>query len=289
MQLLSVHGLTTFRWTLDEDLLFAQRAGFNAVGLWRQKLDDFGEERTLELLEESGLAVSCLSWAGGFTGADGRSYQQSIVDGLAAVRTAARVKAHCLVVYAGGQNNHINSHANRLLRQGIDELIMAAELAGDTLALKPMHRECAEDWTFQTDLPSAMEFVANYRSPHLRLVYDSYHFPDLLESPELIQELVPHLALVQLGDARKPHCQDHERCPLGAGRLPVEKTVAALLQAGYNGPIDVELMGSEIETIDNEQLLSDIFQSLVDYTTVKKDAPTPPGRACPGAPPTRGW
>jgi len=266
MTMLSINGLTTYRWTLDEDMVFAKQAGFDAVGIWRRKLEDFGEERAIDLLEETGLAVSCLGWAGGFTGADGRSLDHSIQDGLAAVRTAARIHAGCLIVYSGGQNSHIHSHANRLLRQGLDELLKAAELADVTLALKPLHPACASEWSFRTDLTTAIDFVEEYGSPHLRLVYDSYHFPKILDQPCLVDRLVPLLSLVQLADARRPHCAEQDRCPLGEGTLPLGEIVASLLNAGYQGPIDVELMGSEIEAADNQRLLASSYQALDAYT-----------------------
>ncbi len=254
---LSVNELTTYRWTLDEDIYFAKRTGFNAIGLWRRKVSDFGEARAIELLADSGLAVSCLGWAGGFTGGDGRSLEESIRDGLAAVGMAARVNADCLIVVAGGQNNHIRAHRDRLFRQALDDLLMAAEVANVPLALKPMHPNCGRDWTFQSDLEEAIEFVSSYRSPYLRLIYDHYQFPEVANDPSLLGDLVPHLALVQLGDARLPHSIDQERCPLGRGVLPVWRTVNALLGAGYAGMFDVELMGAEIESSDYEQLLLD--------------------------------
>lgn len=255
MPALSINQLTTYRWTVDEDVYFAQRAGFDAIGLWRRKVADFGEARTLELLADSQLRVSSLGWAGGFTGGDGRSLDESIRDGLAAVGAAERLGAECLIVVAGGQNNHIRPHRNRLFRQALDELLVAAEVADVVLAIKPMHRTCADEWTFQNDLVEALGLVGQYRTPHLKLVYDHYHFPELVDHPALLADLVPQLALVQLGDTRVPHTIEQERCPLGAGVLPVWETVAALRQAGYNGVFDVELMGAEIEAADYQRLL----------------------------------
>lgn len=259
---LSINELTTYRWTLDEDVYHAERLGFDSVGLWRRKVSDFGEARAVELLVDSPLEVSSLSWAGGFTGADGRTLDESIVDALSAVGLAARLNAGCLIVLAGGQNNHIRPHRNRLLLQGLDEMLMAAEVAGITLAIKPMHAACSKEWTFQNNLEEALHFVSAYNSQQLKLVYDHYHFPELIENPALMADLVPHLALVQLGDARRPHTADQERCPLGEGVLPVWDTMSALQFAGYAGCFDVELMGAEIEAADYEQLLADTYQSL---------------------------
>ncbi|WP_197529102.1 sugar phosphate isomerase/epimerase family protein [Aeoliella mucimassa] len=240
----------------------ALRTGFDSIGLWRRKVVDFGEQRTIELLDDTELNVSSLGFAGGFTGCDGRSLDESIRDALAAVGSAARLNANCLIVIAGGQNNHIRPHRNRLFRQGIDEMLMAAEVAEVTLAIKPMHPVCAGDWSFLNSLEETLELLELYDSEYLKLVYDLYQFPELVESPALIADLVPHLALVQLADSRLPHSIELERCPLGEGKLPLQDTVESLLYAGYDGSFDVELMGSEIEHCDYQQLLTDTYEAL---------------------------
>ncbi len=284
MPRLSINQLTTYRWTFDEDLYHAKRAGFDTIGIWRRKLADFGEERAAELLADEGFRVSCLSWTGGFTGADGRTQEESVADGMTALRQGARVGAECLIVYSGGRNNHITPHACRLLRQALDRLVAAAEVADVVLALKPMHPECASDWSFLTDLEKSIELLGAYDSPYLKLVYDNYHFPYLHRRPEWLADLMPHLALVQLGDARLPHGIDQLRCPLGEGLLEVRATAEALCRCGYNGAFDVELMGDEIESHNYEPLLHQVRQVLASCTENATSrgvprAPQAPGRA----------
>ena len=92
---------TTFRWSFEEDVAHYAAAGIPAIGVWRQKLSDCGHDRGIELLRDSGLKVSHLLWAGGFTGSDGRSYRESVEDAAEAIRTAAALSTHCLVVYSG--------------------------------------------------------------------------------------------------------------------------------------------------------------------------------------------
>ncbi len=75
MALLSMNETTTFRWSFEEDVANYAAAGIPAMGVWRQKLSDFGEDKGIELLAEAGLKVSHLFWAGGFTGSDGRSFR----------------------------------------------------------------------------------------------------------------------------------------------------------------------------------------------------------------------
>ncbi|MEM9352002.1 MAG: sugar phosphate isomerase/epimerase family protein [Planctomycetota bacterium] len=254
---LSVNELTTYRWSLEEDVFHYAAAGYNAIGVWRRKLEDFGEERGVELIRESGLQVTHLSWAGGFTGAEIATFDECVADAKHAIRLAADLNAGCLVVHPGGRNNHTFRHAGRLLRTALDELVIAAELQGVTLALEPMHPACAADWTFLTDVESALAVVEHYNSPALKLVLDTYHFGHDRSLLANLPEVVPHLALVQLADRELAHGIDHDRCVLGSGRVPLGEVVDGLLDAGYDGDFDIELHGADIETRDYHSLLAE--------------------------------
>jgi sugar phosphate isomerase/epimerase len=265
MALLSMNEITTFRWTLEEDLEHYHHAGYRSIGVWRQKLEDCGEERGLDLLSRSGLSVSNLTWAGGFTGSDGRTLEESIDDAAAAIRLAAAMSAACVVLYPGGRNNHTFRHAKRLLRTALNELLPLAEAADMPLAIEPMHPACAADWTFLTDLKSVTMLIDEFNSPLLKLAYDTYHFPIGGRSRQTLKHIAPYLGIVQLGDRRRPPSIDHERCPLGQGRLPLAEIVRTLLAAGYDGPFDVKLIGPEIQVNDYWLLLEQSRLAFADF------------------------
>ena len=89
MARLSINEMTTYRWSFEEDVVELQAAGIPAIGVWRQKVADVGEDRAVDLLAQSGLAVSNLLWAGGFTGSDGHTFAESLQDAADAIRLAA--------------------------------------------------------------------------------------------------------------------------------------------------------------------------------------------------------
>ena len=62
MARLSINEMTTYRWSFEEDVVELQAAGIPAIGVWRQKVADVGEDRAVDLLAQSGLAVSNLLW-----------------------------------------------------------------------------------------------------------------------------------------------------------------------------------------------------------------------------------
>jgi sugar phosphate isomerase/epimerase len=89
----------------------------------------------------------------------------------------------------------------------------------------------------------------------LKLVFDSYHFGHDGSVLANLQELVPHIALVHLGDRVEPHSLDQDRRPLGEGNLHLAELVRGLVDAGYAGDFDVELIGPSVEGRSYDELL----------------------------------
>lgn len=253
--------MTTYRWSFEQDMERYAAAGYDAAGVWRQKLSDCGHEQGLTLLADRGLGVSSLSWAGGFTGSEGWTHAESLDDARQALELSAALRSHCLIVHSGARGLHTQNHVRRLLRQAIDFLLPLAESLDVTLALEPMHHAAAARWTFLSDLGEALRMAESYGSAHLKLVLDCYDWGQAAELRHRLPQLVPHLALVQLADSKGRPCCERSRCPLGTGIIPLERLIGELTEAGYRGPYEVELLGEEIEASDYESLLVDSLQT----------------------------
>jgi sugar phosphate isomerase/epimerase len=262
MALLSVNEVTTFRWSFEEDVERYAAAGVAAIGVWRQKVSDCGEEKAIELLKAKGLKVSTLLWAGGFTGSDGRTFRDSLDDGLEAVRQAAFLGAASLVVYSGGRAGHTHNHARRLFRDALREVAAAAREANVVLAVEPMHSGCAADWTFLTTVDDTLALLDQAEDPaHVKLVFDTYHMGFHPRIAARISDFADRIALVQLGDGKDAPDGEQNRCRLGEGNVPLDEIASALHAAGYNGYYDVELIGEEFEPADYPSLLTHAKQA----------------------------
>ncbi|MBN1851847.1 MAG: sugar phosphate isomerase/epimerase [Pirellulales bacterium] len=244
---LSMNEVTTYRWSFEEDIFEYEKAGYQAIGVWRRKLADFGEEKGIELLCECGLPVSNLFWAGGFTGSDGRGFDESVADAKQAIRLASAMQAGCLVVWTGGRNHHIAPQVQRLLFGAIDALLPFAEMLGVTLALEPMHVSYAEEWTVLTSLEQAAETIDVVDSPFLKLAIDTYHIGHDANAMAALPYLADRVAIVHLADSRAVPTEEQNRCRLGEGNVPLRQIATSLIQAGYRGDFDIELLGEEIE------------------------------------------
>lgn len=258
---LSMNETTTFRWSFEEDVAGYAAAGIPAIGVWRQKLSDCGLSRAVELLARSGLKVSHLLWAGGFTGSDGRSYRESVEDAAEALRTAAQLRTGILVVYSGARAGHTYNHARRLVQSALSELVPTAAELGVTLAVEAMHPGCAAGCTFLTSVDDVLAVLEAAGSEQVKMVLDTYHLGQDAAIVDRIPEIAPQVAIVQLGDAKQPPEGEQNRCRLGEGTIPLAEIVAALKAAGYDGYYDVELLGEEIETLDYHSLLEHAKQA----------------------------
>jgi len=265
MSRLAVSELTTFRWSFEEELAHYVAAGITAIGIWRQKLADIGEQKGAQLLKESGLAVSSLQWAGGFTGSDGHSYEERLADARQAISTAAEIRASCLIIHSGARGVHTHKHARRLFRQALDKLLPVAEERGVTLAVEPMAGDCGGDFTFLNCLDETYDLVSTHPSPALGIALDVYYWGHQPEFIDRIPQLAPKLALVQLGDGREPPSGEPNRCQLGDGTIPLRQIVRGLISAGYDGYFEVELMGEEIEAADYREVLARSVRTFQDW------------------------
>ena len=268
---LALNGLTTTRWSLLEDVAGCQDAGFEAIGLWRPKVHEFGEEQAAELLGDSGLCVSTLSWAGGFTGTHGHGFADALEDARDAIRLAAQVGAECLVIISGARSGHTLNHARRLLVEALKRLANDAGDLGVTLALQPMHRMFADDWTFLTRLDDTVDILALVDHPRLKLsldVYQQWQEPDLLER---LPGLVPLIATVGLSDWREPRSR-HDRCLPGDGVIPLAAIVEALVRGGYRGCFDVQVWSDEHWQSDYHDLVHECHRR---FTALFPALPSP--------------
>jgi sugar phosphate isomerase/epimerase len=257
MSQLALHQTTTYHWSMLEDVTHCQELGIETIGLWRFKLDDFGIERSIELIKDSKLSVSSLSWAGEFTGANNTSLKEAVAETREAIDLASRLKADCLVIADGGRNGHTRNNATGLLLDALSQLCEFAEQRKVTLALQPMQPAFSIDRAFLSTTEEAIDVIRICNHPRLKLAFDVWHLwqePNLLKR---IPELVPDVAVVQLNDSPANPCSLNDRKLLGDGEIPLRDITQAFVEGGYTGAFEIALWSEEIWSRDYVQLIRD--------------------------------
>ena len=253
---------TTLRWDLARELSQLADHGFTALAVWRPKLSDHGATHAAAALAAAGIRASSLQWAGGFTGGDGRSFAESIADGVEAVEAAAILGAAApqapppvVVLHSGCRSGHTRAHAARLFHDALHALVPVARREGVVLAVEPLHALAASGCSFLAGLDAALDAVAAAGDPAVGIALDLWHFGHDRRLFELVGELAGRTAVVQVADGRgAPHAES-ERLPPGQGNLPLGGLVAALFEHGYAGAIEFSPVGEAVEALGYDRML----------------------------------
>ena len=96
-----------------------QQRRIRMVSIRRQNALRIGPDKLQAVLEDSGLKVCTVGFAGGFTGTLGRSYRQAVDDTRRALEFAAQLQARAVVVVPGSRGLHTYNHAERTIRDGL--------------------------------------------------------------------------------------------------------------------------------------------------------------------------
>ena len=250
MRQISVSQFTTCQWTFEEDLLRYQALGYDSIGVWRRKIDDFGHRDAIDMLFDSPLNVSSLNWAGGFTGSDGRSFVDAVDDAVDAISLASKLNAGTLIVHPGARNNHTNSHAFRLLESALTEIAPVAEDFGVRLSIELIPGFVESPWTFIHSFTQIDQLLEIFAPDELGLVLDLYHAGLNTPTLERLERFSDRINLVQLSDRLEISETEESRLLLGQGTVDIAEWIARLDRLNYNGPIELEVHGAGVEGID---------------------------------------
>ena len=243
---LSLSQLTTLRWSLSEELVQLKQSGFDAIGLWRPKLGQYGEDRAAEAMTRARLQASSLSFAGGFTGGCGLSYVEAVADGRQAIEQARIVGAKTVVMVGGSTNGHTFRHSRRLVTDGLRQLADYAEQAQVTLSLLPMHQVYSKRWTFLNGLDQALEVLSQIDHPSVGLAFNTYHLCGESRLHERIPEIVPFTNIVQLSDCSRTPTSEFDHQLPGDGIIPLSELIQAFQLAGYAGYFDIQVWSGNV-------------------------------------------
>jgi len=270
----SISQFSTYRWTLEQEVLEFGRRGIQNIGIWRAKFSDLDSDYAADLLYQNDLSVSSLSWAGGFTGTCGMSHEEAIEDGISAIRTAAKIGADCLIVHPGARGGHTRRHCRRLFAKAIERMLPVATDFGVTLSVEIMSRKAQDKWTVFDHQNEAVAFVQEYLPRELGMVLDLFHVGDNGEIFDSIPELADRVNLVQLSD-RISHAKQPCRCRPGSGDLSVQKWFNKLEENGFDGLYEFEVFGPLFGALRYRQLLDDsaeCFRQLKSGSLNKKSS-----------------
>lgn len=235
--------MSSWSWSVDEDLAFWTDAGIDHVGLSFRKLEEAGVDRAVARVADAGLRVSNLVELGRFDLAepDGWTRQQDRLS--AAVAAASAVGAPCLVLTTGRAGPLEWDEATAALGEALAPVRALAATASVALALEntsPLRL----DLSFATTLADAVDLARRLGAEACMEVNSCFAERGLTDTVRAGREVLAH---VQVSDFVIGSLCTPDRAVPGDGDIPLERIVGALLAAGYEGAFELEMVGPRIE------------------------------------------
>ncbi len=257
MPKLSVSEITTKDWFFDQDVRGYVATGLDGMGLWRDKLDRFGEQRGLELLQEVGLRVANVVDAGYFPCKTRSQTELQIQDTVEAIQLTARLGCDCLLVVSGevGSFFRTREEAVDIVVTALCRLAPIADDHGVNLALEPIH-PMYTGYTFLRTIADTRQILERVDHPRVGLFFDTYH---LWQEEGLLTQIgavAGKIFGVHVSDWREPPRSASDRALPGAGVMHLREILGAVERTGYQGFYDIELFSEELWQSDYVELLA---------------------------------
>jgi sugar phosphate isomerase/epimerase len=241
---ISVSEISSWRWTLDEDLTFYRAAGIDHVGVAYRKLEAEGDPvAAAQRVVDAGVRVTNLLAPGPFeldrpeSWPEQRERMGSILD------TALALRPEVLVFTTGPAGQLSWERA----ADALDEVMRTtvAEAARESLVVAIEHTNALRtDVGFVHTLRDAIELAWRVGTGVCLEVNSCWAERNLLGT---ITAGIDAIALVQLSDYVIGTHTTPDRVVPGDGDIPLGRIVDELLDAGYGGVFDIEVIGPRIE------------------------------------------
>jgi len=241
----SLSQITTRGWPFERDVDAFAAAGVSAIGVSIEKLEQYGVARAAARLRDAGLAVSCLTSSGGFPLGDRVRGQEVVERTRRHIDAAGELEADCLLVLPGKDPVLSWEEAADRARPLLEALLPHAERACVRLALEPTS-QLRMDLAFVHSFGEALDLVGEFASPWLGVVLELNNAWIERGLYDNIRQRTGRIALVQVSDFKVGTVASSQRLVPGDGDIPIARILGTVLDAGYRGVFDLELIGDAI-------------------------------------------
>ena len=216
------------------------------IGPWRHKVAEIGVEDAARRIRAAGLRVSSLCRGGFFPAADAAGRAPPTRTTGARSRRRRRSARTCSCSSAARRSGATSSGARAQILHGIERLVPHAEDAGVRLAIEPLHPMMISERSAIVTLGEANDLAERFDAHRVGVVVDAYH---VWWDPRLREEIARagrRILGYHVADWLVPTTDRLEgRGMMGDGVIDLRGIRAAVEAAGYDGPIEVEVINRE--------------------------------------------
>jgi sugar phosphate isomerase/epimerase len=244
---LSVNSICSYGQSLDDDLTLWRDLGVDHVALILPKLEETGWAEAQARVNDAGLRVSTIFGptyrpldadpALGWRAEDQAGTDQTL-------EFAAAVGAESVYICTGAATSMSWDEAAAAFCEFLAPSVAVADSLGVPLLLEPTN-PMRIDVSFVFWQRDAMDLARQAGTKVMLDFQSSWYERDLAG---VVRDNIDLIHMVQLSDFVVGTNQTGDRAVPGDGDIPLEELVTMVLEAGFEGTFDLELMGPRIES-----------------------------------------
>lgn len=263
---LCVHTMTTRPLNLEQAVEAYAAQDIRHITLWREHVEPYGVEAAARIVKESGLKVTSLCRGGFFVATGGAAREQAKTDNRKIIDEAAALGAPLVVLVCGADPEVELPVARQQILDGIAAILPHAEACGIKLAIEPLHPMYADTRSAVSTLDMANNMVMALANDFVGVAIDVYHvwWDSFLRAE--IQRAGRSIFAFHVCDWRSP-TRDllNDRAMMGQGCINLREIRGWVEQAGFTGPIEVEIFSEEFWEKDQTNLLRLVKNSYLEF------------------------
>jgi sugar phosphate isomerase/epimerase len=256
----SLNQITAEQLSLDEAAGACAWAGLSWIGPWRHKLAD-GPEAAARAVREAGLGVSSLCRGGFFPALDAAGRRERDADNRRAIDEAAALATDVLVLVCGPAPDGDLAAARRMVLEGIERLLPYAAERGVRLGIEPLHPMQIAERSVVVTLAQANDLAERFDPAQVGVVIDAYHVwwdPDLERQ---VERAAGRILGYHVSDWLSPtHDVLAGRGMMGDGVIDLRGLRGLVEAAGYDGPIEVEVINPALAALTGDELVARVCE-----------------------------
>jgi sugar phosphate isomerase/epimerase len=257
LQRLSLNQITVDQWTLPEVIDGCVRAQITTIAPWRERVAAVGLPVAARLIADAGLRVSSLCRGGFFPAAGAADRRRADDENRRAVDEAAALGTDVLVLVCGPPLGRDLAGARADIAAGIERLVPYAAQHGVRLGIEPLHPMMIAERSAIVTLGEALDLALRFDADQVGVVLDVYH---VWWDPALEREIARAAGRIvgfHVSDWLVPTADLLQgRGMMGDGIIDVRRIRQLVEAAGYDGPIEVEVINRELWSLPGDELVA---------------------------------
>ena len=234
--------------TLADDVRMLEELGVPAMGVDRRKLSAAGVADGAKLLADSPVEVLFLQGVGPFSLTDRGRWPAELDEARRALDETASLGAGCLQMTIGSPGDLSYEEAEAAFLELLEQLVPMA--AARRVVLAPEHNHALRmDLGYIHSLHDALDLADQVDSPWFGVcaeINNAWIERRLYENLATRHHRIP---LLQINDFAAGTLCTPERVALGDGIIPLERVMTTLVDAGFAGFFDLEVVGTQVREL----------------------------------------